>query len=460
MSYEEKHRWMTQTPVNRLIPRLAVPTILSMLVTSIYNTADTYFVSQIDTSASAAVGVIFSVMTMIQAIGFTLGMGSGNYISRMLGKKEHEKAQQACSVSFYTGILLGILLMAFGFLNLQKLVRLLGATETVAPYAVDYCRFILLAAPYMVATFVLNNHLRSQGCAALSMIGIMTGGILNMILDPIFIFVLKWGISGAAIATVLSQLISFIILLVITLCTKNILKPNPRSFCFHWRIYWEILYAGLPTLARQGCGSLSSVVVNLVASGYGDAALAAMSIVHKIMMFIFSAFLGFGQGFQPVCGYNFGARRYDRVLQSFYFSLKVATIMLTALGGIFFILAEPVMRAFRDDPQVIEIGVRAMRFQCMTQPLQSVIIMGNMLAQSIGYGFRATLTAVGRQGLFYIPALYVFPQALGILGLELAQPIADICTFFFVAAILFFILRDLKRKERAEAVLKSEEADG
>lgn len=445
MSYEEKYKMMTQTPVNRLIPRLAVPTIISMLITSIYNMADTFFVSQLSTSASGAVGVNFSLMAMIQAIGFTLGMGSGNYMSRMLGAKEQDKAQKACSTAVYTAFAFGLLLAVLGIANIDKMVRVLGATETIAPYAKDYGRYILIAAPYMTVSFVFNNHLRSQGNAALSMIGITTGGILNVILDPVLIFGFNLGISGAAIATIFSQFVSFIILLTLVVRPQNVLKPLPKYFTFQGWVYKEILSAGMPTLGRQGLASVASVLLNVAASGFGDAAVAAMSIVTRIMMFINSALIGFGQGFQPVCGFNFGAKRYDRVLEAYFFCRRVALVFLLTMGIIMFAISTPIMHLFRkDDAEVIRIGALALKMQCCLLPFQSYVIMGNMLAQSIGYSFRATLTAISKQGLFFVPAILILPKLFGVTGLQLAQPVADALTFVLTYVIIKMVVKELR----------------
>lgn len=453
MSYEEKYKMMIESPVTRLIPRLAVPTIISMLITSIYNMADTFFVSQISTSASGAVGINFSLMAMIQAIGFTLGMGSGNFMSRMLGAKERERAQRACSTAVYTAFAAGLLLAVFGISNIDSLVRLLGATKTIAPYAKDYGRYILIAAPYMTVSFVLNNHLRSQGNAALSMVGITTGGVLNALLDPVLIFGCKMGISGAAIATIASQFISFVILLVLVIRSKNTLKPLPHFFTFRIWVYKEILSAGLPTLARQGLASAASVLLNIAASGFGDAAVAAMSIVTRCMMFVASALIGFGQGFQPVCGYNYGAKRYDRVLEAYFFCRKVAVVFLTVMAFVMFLASTCMMRMFRrEDLEVIRIGALAMRLQCVVLPLQAFVIMGNMLAQSIGYSFRATLTAIGRQGLFFIPSVLILPSVLGLRGLQLAQPVADVLTFGLTYVVISGILKELKGKAGQDVV--------
>lgn len=446
MSYEEKYRMMVDTPVQKLIPRLAVPTIISMLITSIYNMADTFFVSQLSTSASGAVGINFSLMAMIQAIGFTLGMGSGNYMSRMLGAKFQEKAQRACSTAVYTAFAFGLVLACLGVSNIESLVRLLGATETIAPYARDYGQYILIAAPYMTVSFVFNNQLRAQGNAALAMIGITTGGVLNVILDPVLIFGFNMGISGAAVATIVSQFVSFLILLFLVISSKNVLKPHLKFFTMKGWVYKEILFAGMPSFGRQGLASVASVLLNVAASGFGDAAVAAMSIVTRIMMFINSALIGFGQGFQPVCGFNFGAKLYKRVMEAYYFCVKVAFVFLLVMAVIMFAVSTPIMRMFRrEDAEVVRIGAAALKMQCVLLPVQAFTIVGNMLTQSIGYSFRATLTAIGKQGLFFIPAILILPGSLGILGLQLAQPVADLLTFILTEAIVLFVLKELKQ---------------
>lgn len=444
MTKEEKYRQMIETPVNRLIPRLAVPTIISMLVTSIYNMADTFFVSQISTSASGAVGVMFSAMSMIQAIGFTLGMGSGNHISRSLGNRDEERAGVFAATAFYTAAIIGTAILVFGTLFSRQLVFFLGATQTIAPYAQDYARYILIGAPFMMTSFVMNNILRSQGNAVFAMVGITVGGILNMILDPLLIFGLSMGISGAAIATMVSQMISFAILLYQCNARPDCIKIQLSKFRPSGKVYGEILHAGLPSFCRQGLASAAAVILNFAAGPYGDAAIAAMSIVTRFMMFINSSLIGFGQGFQPVCGFNFGAERYDRVLEAFWFCVKVAVIMLTVFGVVSFGISRPIITAFRrEDLQVIEIGTLALRLQLLTMPFQAWVIMVNMLTQSIGYGFRASLVAMGRQGLFLIPALLILPKMFGILGLQMAQPIADMMTFVLATVIVSGILKEL-----------------
>lgn len=445
MTQEERFVQMIETPVSTLIPRLAVPTIISMLVTAIYNMADTFFVSQIGTSASGAVGVMFSAMAMIQAIGFTLGMGSGNYISRSLGDRNGGEAEKTAATAFFTALIIGALISVFGLICLRPLVFLLGATETIAPYAMDYGKYILIAAPFMMSSFVMNNILRAQGNAMYSMIGITTGGVLNMILDPILIFGFDMGIAGAAIATMMSQMISFGILFYQCNFREGSIRMRLSKFTPTGKMYGEILHAGLPSFCRQGLASVATVILNFAAGPFGDSAIAAMSIVSRFMMFINSALIGFGQGFQPVCGFNFGAKRYDRVLEAFWFCVKVAITMLTCFGIIALVISRPIITAFRrEDLEVIRIGTLALRLQILTLPLQAWVIMVNMLTQSIGYGFRASLVAMGRQGLFLIPSLLILPNICGILGVQLAQPVADVFTFALATFIVVRVLEELK----------------
>ena len=445
MTTEAKYKQMIDTPVRTLIPRLAVPTIISMLVTSIYNMADTFFVSQIGTSASGAVGIMFSAMAMIQAIGFTLGMGSGNYISRSLGNRDEDTASRSAATAFFTAAIIGGFIAVFGTLFSRPLVYLLGATDTIAPYAQDYARYILIAAPFMLTSFVMNNILRAQGNAMFAMVGITTGGILNMFLDPLLIFVFQMGISGAAIATMASQMVSFCILLYQCDVQKSCISIRISRFTPTWSMYGEILHAGLPSFCRQGLASIATVVLNFAAGPYGDAAIAAMSIVSRFMMFVNSSLIGFGQGFQPVCGFNFGAKRYYRVLEAYWFCVKVAVIMLTCFGAAAFLLSNSIITVFRrEDAEVIRVGTLALRLQLLTMPFQAWVIMVNMLTQSIGYGFRASLVAMGRQGLFLIPSLLIFPRVLGLLGLQISQPVADMLTFVLATAIVTGVLKELK----------------
>lgn len=442
LSQEEKFKMMTDGPIPSVIGRLAVPTIISMLVTSFYNMADTFFVGQISTSATAAVGVAFPVMAITQAAGFFCGHGLGNSMSRRLGAKDEESAEQLAAIGFFMALLLGILIAAVGLIFLKPLSLLLGSTETILPYTEAYLGIILLGAPYMTAQFVLNNQLRFQGNAFYAMIGISAGAVLNIALDPLFIFVFHMGVSGAALATIISQLVSFILLLAgvrVSTCIPIRLK-NIRNVKTH---LVAIAGGGLPSLFRQGLASIATLALNLAANPYGDAAIAAMSIVGRITMFANSTLIGFGQGFQPVCGYNYGAGRYRRVREAFWFCVKVAVVGLTLLSVVGFIFAEPLVAIFRkDDPTVISIGTTALRMQCVTFALGGWVLMNNMLMQTIGKTMRASLLAAARQGLFFLPVILILPQLFGLVGIQVAQPVADVMSF-----ILAFVLNRATMQE-------------
>ncbi|MFR3529264.1 MAG: MATE family efflux transporter [Lachnospiraceae bacterium] len=442
MSQEQKFEMMTEAPIPGLIGRLAAPTIISMLITSFYNMADTFFVGKIGTSATAAVGVVFPVMAIIQALGFFCGHGSGNSISRHLGSKDVQSARELASTGFFLAFALGTLLMVLGLIFMDPLSHLLGSTKTIFPYTRDYLRFILLGAPYMTAQLVLNNQLRFQGNAFYAMIGITSGGVLNVILDPIFIFVFDLGISGAAIATILSQFVSFCLLLVglrvskcIPIHLRNVRLTVPRLR--------EIVGGGLPSLFRQGLGSIATTTLNIAANPYGDAAIAAMSVVSRIMMFANSALIGFGQGFQPVCGFNYGADKYDRVKEAFWFCVKVSTAVLLGLAVLGGFLSGHLIWIFRNDPDVIQIGTTALRFQCVTFALNGWIIMNNMMMQTMGKTVPATILAASRQGLFFIPALLILPQFLGLTGIQCAQAVSDVFTFALTTLLNRKVMRSL-----------------
>ena len=431
---EKKFIQMTQPPVEGLICRLAVPCIISMLVTSFYNMADTYFVGMLHSNAATgAIGVVFSMMAIIQAVGFFFGHGSGNYMSRELGKKNYEEASYMSATGFFSALIAGTVICILGQIFLTPLSYLLGSTDTILPYTKAYLRVILLGAPWMTASLVLNNQLRFQGSTTYAMVGITTGAVLNIALDPLLIFVFHMGVGGAGWATIISQLVSFCLLLAGCYRGGNI-RIRLKNVRFRWFYFRTIIQGGLPSLARQGLGSLATICLNHA---------AAMGVVQRIMMFGGSAMIGFGQGFQPVCGYNFGARLFDRVKRGFYFCVKISLVVLLLVGGLGFCFAPKLIALFRDDPEVIACGALALRLQCVTFPLQSWVVMSNMLEQAINRTGPATFLAAARQGIFFIPVVLILPGLFGLLGVQIAQPIADVLTFFSAIPIQLYVLRTL-----------------
>ena len=443
----KQYEKMTETPLPKLITSLAIPTIISMLITGFYNAADTYFVSKLGTSASGATGIVFSLMTLIQAVSFCIGMGSGSTISRRLGAQRKKEADIIGSSGLLFGILFGLMLVIFGNLFIEPLMKLLGSTPTILPYAKDYAKYILIAAPFMSASFILNNMLRSEGKANLSMMGIATGAIINIALDPLFIFVFKLGISGAAIATGISQFISLIILFSFYLRKKTVINISVDNFSKDIITYLMILRNGLPSFCRQGLASISTVALNFNAALYGDMAVAAMSIVGKVFMLIFSVLIGYGQGYQPVVGYNYGAKKYERVKDGFKFTLKAGTIVLTILAVIGFILSQNIIKAFINDEKVIEIGTHALRYQCMVMPIMTLGVLSNMTFQCVGKPWQATFLSSCRQRIYFLPLILILPRVFGITGVEITQPLADVCTFLTSVPFIFSFIKKLPKEE-------------
>ena len=442
----DKYTQMTTAPIPGLVTRLAVPTIISMLVTAFYNMADTFFVGRIGTSASAAVGVVFSLMAIIQACGFFFGHGSGNYISRALGAHDDADAARMAATGFFCAMIAGAVLAVAGIACIRPLARLLGSTETILPYAVDYMRVILIGAPWMMASLVLNNQLRFQGSAFYSMIGIATGAIINIGLDPLLIFACKMGIAGAALATILSQFVSFCLLLAGTRKGGN-LRVRFKNFTPTGKYLLAIVNGGMPSLCRQGLNSVGTICLNFGAGAYGDAAIAAMSIVGRLVLFANSCVIGFGQGFQPVCGFCYGAKKYDRVKEAFWFCVKTATIFLCCAAVIGFAFAPALVEIFRKgDADVRAIGAVALRAQCLTFPLSAWITLCNMMMQTIGKSVRASFLAMARQGLFFIPAVLILPRFMGLSGLQISQPVADVVTFLVAIPLQMATFREMDRE--------------
>lgn len=442
---------MTQTPIGKLIGTLAIPTIISMLVTNIYNTADTYFVSRLGTSASGAVGIVFAFMTFYQAIGFMCGHGAGSFVARFLGAKSPDKAKMFAASTFFLSSLLGTLLSLAFYLNLNRVLYFLGSTKTILPYARQYAVWILIAGPFLSASCTLNNLLRYEGRAMYAMIGLTTGGILNMIGDPILMFGFGMGVSGAGLSTCLSQIISFLILLSMFCIHITVTDVSPRRISTELSTYWEIMKVGSPSLLRQGLNAASTILLNQQAKVYGDPAIAAMSIVGRMSFFIGACAIGTGQGMQPVISFNYGARKYKRVRESFHFTVKMAAALLSVFAIVCMIFARPIITWFRDDPEVIEIGTVALRWACVSALFQPLSVPINMMFQSIGKSGRALFLSALRTGLCFIPLIEVLPLYLGLTGIEIAQPISDITAAMISVPFAVSFLRQLKaRKEPGE----------
>ena len=440
----DNYTFLTEAPVHKVVFTMAIPTIISMLSTSMYNLADTYFVGSINTQSVAAVGISFAMMAVIQAVGFFYGHGAGNYISRKLGAKEEENARKMATTGFVLSFLTGLVIAILGQLFLTPLCLTLGSTPTILPYTERYLGIILLGAPFMTTSLTLNNMMRFQGNTMYAMKGIMSGVLLNLILAPLLILYFELGITGAAIATLISQCFGCAILFWMTHKGQNI-RIHLRYFTPSKAYAKEIIFGGTPSLSRQGLGSIATLVLNVAAGAYGDAAIAGMSIVTRISFFTYAVVIGLGQGFQPLCGFCYGARLYARVKEAFYYCIKCGTIFLAICAVIGFIFSEPIIELFRDDAKVIEVGSMALKWQVISFPLVATIVLTNMLMQTIRKPIRANIVASARSGLFFIPLIFILPHFFGLLGVEMCQAWADFCSFAVAIPIAWSAFRDMRK---------------
>ncbi len=451
---------MTQTPMPKLIISLGIPTTLSMMVTSLYNLADTYFVSLLgNDSVTAAVSNLLALMSIIQAIGFTFGMGSGAIVSRLLGKRDREGADKVTSSAFFIALASGLLILTFGFIFLTPMLKLFGSVNPeVLAYSKQYARFVLISAPFMCMSFVMNNVLRAEGKAVFSMIGLIAGAVINVILDPILIFSAGLGVTGAALATCISQIISFGVLLTMFLIRKTVVRLRVRSISREFSVYGEIIGTGFPSFCRQILASLCTVFLNNAAYTYGgEAAQAAFGVVQKVFMLAFSLALGIGQGYQPVLGYNYSAKRFDRVKSAYLFTLGFSTSIMMAFASVCAIFAPNVMQMFSLSETATDIGTLTLRLQCMCMPLLPLNFMASVTYQAIGSKAIASVLSVSRQGLFYIPAVLILPRVLELLGVQSCQAISDFFAFIFAIPFTILFFRSLKReRERVENTSEQE----
>ena len=442
--HRDNYEFLTQAPVSRVILTMAVPTIVSMLVTCFYVIVDTYFVGQLNTQSTAAVGIVFPLMSLIQAIGSFFGHGSGVYMSRELGARRTDNASSMATTGLVYALLTGILIAVVALLFLRPLSLVLGSTATSLPFTEQYMAIILLGAPFQIASFTLNSQLRMQGNARYAMWGIISGALLNVILDPILIFACGLQLRGAALATVIGQIVSVAVLL--AMChfraTAGV-RLRPRYFSLHWHYVREIVYGGSPSLSRQGLASISVILLNVAAAGYGDAAVAAMSIVSRVTMFVMAVIVGLGQGFQPFCGYCYGAALYNRLRHGFWFTVRVGFVFLLCFSAFFFCFAEQTIAVFRDDAIVIAVGSTALRWHLAVYPLNAYIMAGNMMLQTTRRPLRANVLSSARKGLVFIPFILILPHLFGLMGIAMCQAVCDVVTFIIAIPIVRSAFREM-----------------
>ncbi len=448
MNSELQHKKMTETPITRLLVSLSLPTVANMLLTSVYNMTDTYFVTSLGDSAIGGVGVVYSIQSIIQSVGFGVAMGCGSIVSRKLGEKDNKSANKIASSAILMGLILGLFIATICLSFLNPILRIIGATETILPYAREYAIVILIAAPLMCTSYVTGPLLRAEGRATYSMLVGISGGLINMALDPVFIFVFDLGVRGAAIATAISQVISFLLAIGFYILNKGVVKLSVKYISRNFYDYWLIITTGAPTVFRQGLGSVSTALLNAQAKIYGDAAVAAISLANKVYMLIRSIVLGVGQGFQPIAGYNYGAKKFGRVKKAFVVATVLGTTVAIMGGVLCLIMPTEIIAVFGShNPEVLRIGARMLTISGMALLFLGFSTYVNMMYQSLGFVKGATFLASCRQGIFFIPLILILPALFGLDGVIVCQSFADILTFIISIPFCIWFIKNVLNKE-------------
>ena len=448
---EAYHKKMTESSVSKIIISLGIPTTVSMLITNIYNMADTYFVGRLGESAQAAPGILFTLQCIIQAVAFMLGHGAGTFVAKYIARKDTDTATSYTSTAFIGGALIGALMSVLGLIFLEDMLNVLGSTETILPYAKDYGMWILLSCPFLICSLVLNNVLRYEGKAFYAMFGLGVGGLLNIAGDYILIQRLNMGVYGAGLSTAVSQVVSFTILLILFIKhAQSRIKIKMIARKAH--IYADIFKMGLPSLIRQGLTSISNGLLNNLIKPFGDAPIAAMSIVQKYSSFVMCVGLGIGQGYQPFAAFNYELKEYDRVKKGTKFLLAFGTIAVGVIATLGAIFSHDIVSIFQKEKQaVIDVGVPAMIYASIGLWFLPISVSCNMLYQSIRKATMASAMAIMRSGAVLIPVLIIAGAFFGLDGIIMAQPISDILTGLIT---LPFFIRFFKKTPSTDEAKK------
>ncbi len=445
-----KRAMMLSEPLLKVIPLLAIPSVISLIITSLYNMLDTFFVSQLGTAAIGAVGICLAMDQFISMFGAAIGNGAASFISRLLGADQKDQAEQVLATSLFLTVLICAILCVVGHIFLVPILKLVGAIDSILPYAVTYANYTLYSAPFMVAAFVLNQSLRAEGSPIYSMFGILSGAVLNCVLAPLFIFVFHWGIAGAGIASSISKAFSFIILLIPYLRRSSTLKLSIKNIRFTHSVLDEVGKMSIPIFCRNGLMVFVTIVTSRTATSFGEAAIAAISICNRAMNLFASVLMGFGQGYQPVVGYNWGAGKYERVSKAFWFAVKFGIVCMAVVGLPMILFAEQFMRIFSaTDPEVIRIGSFAIRLQAIALPIGAIVVVINMTYTALGRALGATVLGLARQGICFLPSVLILPAAFGVMGLAAAQATADFLSIAIGIPLGLRILKEIKAKMKS-----------
>lgn len=438
----DNHTRLGEQDIPSLTRTLALPAITGMLVNAIYNVVDTFFVGKLnDTYALGAVSVAFPAIMIITAISLTFGIGMGALVSRLLGEKNYEKANIIFSTTVTSVFVIGIAIAVLGFTNMDFVAAVFGIKGTLKEYFKNFMQYVFIAAPFTTLNMSFNNSIRAEGNAKYSMHALNIGAVLNVILDPIFIFTFDMGVAGAAIATGISQGVSTLFLIRYYMTGKSVVKYSLKKFHFNIKTYLEIFKIGFPSLVRQTLVSAAVAFANAAATPFGTSAVASIGVVMKINSICTFVLFGLGQAFQPIVAFNYGAGKLERVKEAIHYTLKCAAVFSIVASILIFIFAEPIIKIFSTDKDIVHAGVISLRILYLTFPLNGFQIIITTLFQSLGRGKESLFAASARQGIFFIPTILVLPKLIGFYGVMGSQAVGDALGFILV----FFLFRGFRK---------------
>ena len=441
---KQKMELLGNAPISKALLAMGIPTMLGMLINALYNLADAYFVSGLGESQMGAISIVYPLGQVVVGLGLLFGNGAASYISRLLGQGKNEQANKVASTSLYCSLSTGTLLILFCFVFLKPILTLLGATESILPYAITYAGIYIISCIFNVFNVTMNNLVTSEGAAKTTMCALLAGAILNIVLDPIFIYTFELGVAGAAIATAISQIVSTLVYLHYLSTKKSIFRFHWKDCFFSRKIFSEIFKIGIPTLVFQLLTSLSISLINNTSSNYGDAAIAGMGVVTRLVSMGSLTVFGFMKGFQPIAGYSYGAGKYKRLRQAIRTSILWSTLFCIVIGFAFFLFPTQILSQFTTgNVEMIQIGAHSLRVNGITFMLFGYYTVYSSLFLALGKGKEGFLLGACRQGICFVPVILILPSIWGVKGILYAQPIADVLSFLITLFMAFSLHKQL-----------------
>ena len=457
MDGNKKMALLGSAPIPKALLALGIPTMIGMLINALYNLVDTYFVGGLGTDQMGAVTVAFPLGQIVVGLGLLFGNGAAAYLSRLLGRGDKDTANKVASTAIYSGVSIGAIVILFSIIFLEPILKQAGAIESVIPYAVTYSRIYIVFSIFNVFNVTMNNIVSSEGAAKTAMCALMAGAVLNVILDPVFIYALNLGVVGAAIATAISQVISTLVYLCYILRKKSVFNFSIKECCFAKEIISEILKIGIPTLIFQLLTSLSIGMINSAAKEYGGSALAAMGPVTKIMSMGTLIVFGFLKGFQPIAGFSYGAKKFDRLREAIRTAVLWSTIFCVIFGFVAAVFSTQIVSLFtKEDAEMVRIGSIALRGNGLSFVLFGFYTVYSFLFLVMGKAAEGCVLGACRQGICFVPVILILPLVLGLSGVLYAQPIADVISAIVTALMAVRLHRELRTAENHISTLPQE----